>query len=91
MKVILANPTHPNGCIFAPNTYVDTYVTPCPAVFQDPRLNGGYIFFDAQPVPNKKGGGSDQRDLSFLFREDDEILAVIMAASQRWGFSGTIH
>lgn len=94
MNVVFRNPAHANGgCIFSDyQPPADTYVTPCPAVFHNPEHANGCIFFDNQPVEARTGGtaGRDDR-LYALMRDDEEVLAVIMAATQRWGFSGTIH
>jgi hypothetical protein len=81
-RVVFANPTHSNGgCIFADPVVIGV-ITDCRIIFDNPiHANGGCIFADPTLiiVPVEGGGGGDEGQYRDILREDEEILAVIMA------------
>ena len=82
-QLVFADPKHPGGgCIFADPTEISSAYEPsCPVVFLSPKHpNGGCIFSDPRTwvVPQAPGGDWEAR----ILREDEEIMAVIMAATE---------
>lgn len=83
-KVIFRSPEYaPGECILGGYIYPrDTSVTECPAVFRSPEYAPGMcIFSDGQVLVPEFGGGGDPRNLIRAREEDEELLAVIMAAA----------
>jgi hypothetical protein len=82
-RVVFASPAHANGgCIFTGPTEVIGVITTDRVIFANPRhANGGCIFADPTLiiVPIEGGGGGDEGQYRDILREDEEILAIIMA------------
>jgi hypothetical protein len=86
MNVVFRSPDLDGNCVFA--SYVCVRIeTPSGErlVFRTPvHANGGCIFSDPSELLERRRGGTSHR----LFEEDEEILAVIVAATLRRGYGG---
>lgn len=91
MNVTFRSPDLDGDCVFADWVYV-RLATPSGTdlVLRAPlHENGGCIFADPSQVQVlRQGGGSGKDEWVLLAREDEELIAVIIAATLRRGYGG---
>ena len=91
MNVTFRSPDLDGNCVFADYVYVRVAVpSGTDLVLRAPlHENGGCIFTDPSQVQVLRTGGSGGKDEWVLLREDEELLAVIIAATLRRGYCGS--